>query len=91
MNQGDDPQSQDPVVYDNGVTYMFIQHNNVYLMTATRQNCNAASLLLFLHRVVDVSDFFGNEFISFAFFELFFYFYLFIFLVNHVMNLVFRN
>ena len=50
-----DPQSQDPVVYDNGVTYMFIQHNNVYLMAASRQNCNAASILLFLHRVVDVS------------------------------------
>ncbi|KAJ7956200.1 AP-1 complex subunit mu-2 [Quillaja saponaria] len=49
-----DPQFQNPVVYDNGVTYMFIQHNNVYLMTASRQNCNAASLLLFLHRVVDV-------------------------------------
>ncbi|KAL6547389.1 AP-1 complex subunit mu-2 [Orobanche minor] len=49
-----DPESQDPVVYDNGVTYMFIQHNNVFLMTASRQNCNAASLLLFLHRVVDV-------------------------------------
>ncbi|GKV14563.1 hypothetical protein SLEP1_g25418 [Rubroshorea leprosula] len=49
-----DPQSQDPVVYDNGVTYMFIQHSNVYLMTASRQNCNAASLLSFLHRVVDV-------------------------------------
>lgn len=50
-----EPDSQDPVVYDNGVTYMSIQHNNVYLMTASRQNCNAASLLLFLHRVVDVS------------------------------------
>ncbi|KAK9119788.1 hypothetical protein Scep_017881 [Stephania cephalantha] len=48
-----DPESHDPVVYDNGVTYMFIQHNNVYLMTASRQNCNAASLLLFLHRLVD--------------------------------------
>lgn len=33
---------------------MFIQHNNVYLMIASRQNCNAASLLLFLHRVIDV-------------------------------------
>jgi AP-1 complex subunit mu len=44
-----------PVVYDDaGVTYMFIQHNNVFLLTAARQNCNAASILLFLHRVVDV-------------------------------------
>lgn len=50
--QGD---PQDPVAYDSGVTYMFIQHNNVYLMIASRQNCNAASLLLFLHRIVDVS------------------------------------
>lgn len=63
-NQGD-PQSQDPVVYDNGVTYMFIQHSNVYLMTATRQNCNAASLLFFLHRVVDVSVIHNYGFESF--------------------------
>jgi hypothetical protein len=39
---------------ENGVTYLFIQHNNVYVMIASRQNCNAASLLLFLHRVVEV-------------------------------------
>ncbi|GAB2280498.1 AP-1 complex subunit mu-2 [Dionaea muscipula] len=56
-----DPQSQDPVVYDNGVTYMFIQHSNVYLMTASRKNCNAASLLLFLHRVVDVFKHYFEE------------------------------
>ncbi|KAL8106343.1 hypothetical protein AgCh_029938 [Apium graveolens] len=54
-----DSDSQDPVVYDNGVTYMFIQHNNVYLMIASRQDCNAASLLSFLHRVVNV---FGHYF-----------------------------
>ncbi|KAK3001990.1 hypothetical protein RJ639_021573 [Escallonia herrerae] len=49
-----DVESQGPVRYDDGVTYMFIQHNNVYLMTASRQNCNAASLILFLYNVVDV-------------------------------------
>ncbi|KAK6249570.1 hypothetical protein SCA6_003575 [Theobroma cacao] len=59
--QGGDPQSQDPVVYDNGVTYLFIQHNNVYLLTASRQNCNAASLLLFLHRIVDVFKHYFEE------------------------------
>ncbi|CAN6718029.1 unnamed protein product [Malus baccata var. baccata] len=56
-----DPQSQDPVVYDNGVSYMFIQHNNIYLMIASRQNCNAASLLLFLHRVIDVFKHYFEE------------------------------
>jgi AP-1 complex subunit mu len=49
-----DPGSHEPVLLENGVTYLFIQHNNVYVMTASRQNCNAASLLLFLHRVVEV-------------------------------------
>ncbi|KAL2903343.1 AP-1 complex subunit mu-2 [Bienertia sinuspersici] len=56
-----DPQSQDPVVNDNGITYMFIQHNNVYLLIAARQNCNAASMLLFLHRVVDVFKHYFEE------------------------------
>ncbi|KAK9069610.1 hypothetical protein SSX86_011514 [Deinandra increscens subsp. villosa] len=56
-----DPGSQDPVVFDNGVTYMFIQHNNLYLMTASRQNCNAASLILFLHRLVDVFKHYFEE------------------------------
>lgn len=56
-----DPESHDPVVHDNGVSYLFIQHNNVYLMTASRQNCNAASLLFFLHRIVDVSSFGNNK------------------------------
>ncbi|PIN21191.1 Adaptor complexes medium subunit family [Handroanthus impetiginosus] len=49
-----DIESHGPICYDNGVSYMFIQHNNIYLMTASRTNCNAASLLLFLHHVVDV-------------------------------------
>lgn len=58
-----DLQAQDPVVHDNGVTYMFIQHTNVYLMIATRHNCNAASLLFFLHRIVDVR----NDVVLFSF------------------------
>ncbi|KAL0356195.1 UNVERIFIED_CONTAM: AP-1 complex subunit mu-2 [Sesamum radiatum] len=45
----------------NGVSYMFIQHSNVYLMTASRQNCNVASLLFFLHRVVDVFKHYFDE------------------------------
>ncbi|KAJ7943684.1 AP-1 complex subunit mu-2 [Quillaja saponaria] len=61
IEKEDDPQSQDPVVYDNGVTYMFVQHSNVYLVAATRQNCNAASLIFFLHRVVDVFKHYFEE------------------------------
>ncbi|CAL5418893.1 unnamed protein product [Camellia sinensis] len=61
IDKDGDPGSQDPVAYDDGVTYLFVQHNNVYLMTASRQNCNAASLLLFLHRVVDVFKHYFEE------------------------------
>lgn len=66
-----DSQSNDPVAYDNGVTYMFVQHSNVYLMIASRQNCNAASLLFFLHRVVDVSKFFSFSLKVPSFFRVF--------------------
>ncbi|XP_016511163.1 AP-1 complex subunit mu-2-like isoform X1 [Nicotiana tabacum] len=56
-----DVESDGPVCYENGVNYMFIQHNNIYLMAASRQNSNAASLLLFLHRVVDVFKHYFEE------------------------------
>nr|GLL22402.1 AP-1 complex subunit mu-2-like [Ipomoea trifida]GMD86411.1 AP-1 complex subunit mu-2-like isoform X1 [Ipomoea batatas] len=56
-----DIESHGPVCYDSGVTYMFIQHKNIYLLTASRQNCNAASLLLFLHRIVDVFKHYFEE------------------------------
>jgi AP-1 complex subunit mu len=56
-----DPGSHEPVLLENGVTYLFIQHNNVYVMIASRQNCNAASLLLFLHRVVEVFKHYFEE------------------------------
>ncbi|XP_057516033.1 AP-1 complex subunit mu-2-like [Amaranthus tricolor] len=53
--------SQGPVIHEKGVTYMFVQHNNLYLMAASRQNCNAASLLLFLHRLVQVFKYYFEE------------------------------
>lgn len=56
-----DPSSREPVILDNGVTYVFIQHNNVYLMIASKQNANAASLLLFLHKAVEVFKYYFDE------------------------------
>ncbi|WOL18373.1 AP-1 complex subunit mu-2 [Canna indica] len=56
-----DVESHSPVVFDDGISYMFIQHNNVFLMTAARQNCNAASILLFLHRVIEVFKHYFEE------------------------------
>ena len=33
---------------------MYIRHNNLYLLAITKRNSNAAELLLFLHRIVEV-------------------------------------
>uniref|UniRef100_A0A0E0A292 MHD domain-containing protein n=1 Tax=Oryza glumipatula TaxID=40148 RepID=A0A0E0A292_9ORYZ len=62
LDKESDAEVLSPVVHDDaGVSYMFIQHNNVFLLTASRQNCNAASILLFLHRVVDVFKHYFEE------------------------------
>lgn len=61
MCEQDDPSSRDPVMLENGVTYCFIQHNNVYLMISSKHNCNAASMLLFLHKTVEVRIAFSLE------------------------------
>ncbi|CAN4100507.1 unnamed protein product [Withania somnifera] len=56
-----DLESHGPVCYENGVNYMFVQHKNIYLLAASRQNSNAASLLVFLHRVVHVFKHYFEE------------------------------
>ena len=37
-----------------GITYVWTQHSNLYLLAMTRSNINASSVVLFLHRLVDV-------------------------------------
>ncbi|KAK5741718.1 AP-1 adaptor complex mu subunit Apm1 [Elasticomyces elasticus] len=37
-----------------GINYLYIRHNNLYLLALTKRNSNAAEILLFLHRVVEV-------------------------------------
>uniref|UniRef100_M8C507 AP-1 complex subunit mu-1 n=1 Tax=Aegilops tauschii TaxID=37682 RepID=M8C507_AEGTA len=62
LDKEGDAEVHSPVVHDGaGVSYTFIQHNNVFLLTAARQNCNAASILLFLHRLVDVFKHYFEE------------------------------
>ena len=34
--------------------YLFIRHNNLYLLALTKRNTNAAEILLFLHKIVEV-------------------------------------
>ncbi|GJV66847.1 AP-1 complex subunit mu-2, partial [Tanacetum coccineum] len=54
-------EAQGPVVIDNGVSHIFIRHNNVYVMAVSRQNCNVASLIAFLHHLASVFEYYCEE------------------------------
>ena len=43
-----------PVMYDEGLSYTYVTHNNLYLLAVSRANVNAVATLYFLHRLVDV-------------------------------------
>ena len=50
-----------PVIQDGGVTYIYVQHTNLYLLAVTRTNTNAAAILLFLHRLVTIFKHYFQE------------------------------
>ncbi|CAD7702756.1 unnamed protein product [Ostreobium quekettii] len=54
LNELEESGRLSPVVNDGGVSYVWVQHANLYLMCVTRRNLNAASVVLFLHRLVEV-------------------------------------
>lgn len=43
-----------PCLSHEGINYLYITHNNLYVLALTRNNTNAAEILLFLHQVVKV-------------------------------------
>lgn len=50
----DDDANYRPFVHDNGVNYVYIAHNNLYICALTRKNENVMALVIFLSRLVDV-------------------------------------
>jgi len=49
-----DEADERPVWLEHGTTYVYIKYNNLYIMAVTQRNSNAAMILLFLHRMVEV-------------------------------------
>lgn len=43
-----------PCFSKEGINYLYITHNNLYLLALTKRNSNVAQILLFLHRIVKV-------------------------------------
>lgn len=62
FNEYEDNGKQCPVMHDDGVTYIYLQISNLYLLAVTRSNVNVASVLVFLHRLVDVFKHYFQQF-----------------------------
>lgn len=43
-----------PCFSDEGINYLYIRHSNLYILALTKRNTNAAEILLFLHKLVEV-------------------------------------
>lgn len=61
INELEDVGKLSPILYDDGVTYVYLQHMNLYILAVTRLNVNAASVVLFLHRLVEVFKHYFQE------------------------------
>ena len=55
LSEAEDESSAVPPCFSNeGINYLYIRHNNLYLLALTKRNTNAAEILLFLHKIVEV-------------------------------------
>lgn len=50
-----------PCFTNEGINYMFVRHNNLYLLALSRRNSNAAEILLFLHKLTSVLEEYFKE------------------------------
>ena len=60
----DDESTLTPVITDDGVTFLYIKHNNIYLMAMTKYNTNAMIVLNFLYRLVEVLEDYFTELVE---------------------------
>lgn len=50
-----------PVIHDDGISYVYVQYSNLYLLIVARTNINAAAFLGFLHKLREVFVHYFNE------------------------------
>lgn len=59
--QETEPTELKPVFTVEGVNYVYIQHNNIFIVALTRKNSNVTSIFVFLERLVDIMrEYFGQ-------------------------------
>lgn len=50
-----------PVILDEGVSYIYVQYSNLYLLAVAKNNINAGSILLFLHKLKEIFTHYFQE------------------------------
>ncbi len=54
VNEAEENDEQSPILQYDKTTFVYIKHNNLYLMAATRRNANVALIFVFLYKIVEV-------------------------------------
>ncbi|KAF5211682.1 hypothetical protein E0198_001223 [Clavispora lusitaniae] len=54
FENGEDDSLYKPYIHHNGINYVFINHNNLYVCALTRKNENVVAIIVFLSRVIEV-------------------------------------
>ncbi|KAJ3196325.1 AP-1 complex subunit mu-1 [Entophlyctis luteolus] len=55
MDAEDEDHNPSPIVStEDGISFLYIRYNNLYLLAMTKKNSNAATILLFLHKLCEV-------------------------------------
>lgn len=63
INEDDEGQLT-PIITDDGYTFLYVKHNNLYLMAMTKRNANAMVIMNFLYRIVEVFEDYFNELVE---------------------------
>lgn len=61
LNELEEAGKVTPIFNDDGVSYVYLQHANLYILAVTQLNTNAAAVVVFLHRIVEVFKHYFQE------------------------------
>ncbi|XP_054764235.1 AP-1 complex subunit mu-1 isoform X2 [Lytechinus pictus] len=61
MMDREDEESLSPIIIHGGVNYMYIKHNNLYIVTISKKNANVALVFTILHKIVEVFNEYFKE------------------------------
>lgn len=53
-NEDNDEANYKPFIYSQGINYIYIAHNNLYLCALTRKNENVMAIIIFLSKLIEV-------------------------------------